>query len=86
MTVRSGTIQPGVALRSNTTQPGITLRSTGSKVHHKGERRFVHRRIHLGVFPYNTYGCYEWRRVRTTDGWRLRRVNVCDPYYSQYYY
>jgi hypothetical protein len=83
---------PGAAIRSGgfTAHPGFAIRR-GPVNFHRGvvfHRPFVHRRFVRGFrfYPYYAYGCYRWRHVLTPFGWRLRRVNVCYPYYGQYYY
>jgi len=84
VTLRSGGTQPGVATRSTGTQSHVALRSSGMKVYHKDHHRFVHKRFLVSRSYADS--CYQWRRIETLDGWRLRYVNLCYPNYSQYYY
>ena len=82
-------LRSGAAVRSGTltARPSFAVRGVNRGV--AFHRPFVrHRFIHRGfrTYPYYSYGCYRWRRVLTPFGWRLRRVNVCYPYYRQYYY
>jgi len=37
-------------------------------------------------YYYYGYSCERMRRVLTRDGWRMRPVNSCYPYYRSYYY
>jgi hypothetical protein len=36
------------------------------------------------VYPYA--GCWSWSHVLTNDGWRWRRVDVCNHYPQYFYY
>jgi hypothetical protein len=86
-----GGLRSGAAVHSGgfTAHPGVAVRSGAIGIH-RGigfHRPFVrHRFFHRGFRVYPYYGCYRWRRVLTPFGWRLRRVNVCSPYYGQNYY
>jgi hypothetical protein len=66
--------------------PGYAARSR--PVYRGGYHRpYAYRSFHrhgFGVYPryYHYYnGCYRWRWVATPWGWRMRRANVCWPYY-----
>jgi hypothetical protein len=80
----------GVGIHSVRTHPGFAARNR--PVYRWGHRQYAHRYVHrpgFRVHPryYRYYdGCYSWRWVATPWGWRLRRLNVCYPYYRQYYY
>ena len=87
-----GGFRSGAAFRTSgfRAHPGFAIRH-GTLGVHRGVafHRFVHRRfVHrgFGFYPSYTYSCYRWRHILTPFGWRLRRVNVCYPYYGQYYY
>jgi hypothetical protein len=80
----------GGGIHSVRAHPGFAARSRPA--YRWGHRPYAHRYFHrhgFRVYPryYRYYdGCYRWRRVATPWGWRLRRLNVCYPYYRQYYY
>jgi hypothetical protein len=75
--------RPGVAFRGNAFRPHPGIGFNRPFVRH----RFVHRGFGFRSYPYYaSYGCYRWRQVPTVFGWQWRRVNVCYPSYSLYYY
>jgi hypothetical protein len=54
--------------------------------HHIADHRIARRHVlrrHI-VVHHRLYRCYQWRRIMTPYGWRLRWVNVCRSHYRFY--
>lgn len=83
--IHSVRAHPGFAVRSHPVYRGGYHRPYA---HRPYAYRHFHRhgfRVYPGYYYYDD-GCYRWRWVATRWGWRMRRVNVCYPYYRHYYY
>ncbi len=50
--------------------------------HRHGFREYPRYYHYYGYYD----GCYRWRWFATPWGWRFSRLNMCYPYYGQYYH
>ena len=81
------------AMRSGASGPGSFAPHDTGRMRMEGDRdhdrdhdhdRFHHRHDRFRFFPAFAFGvdtyddCWELHRVRTTEGWRLRRIWVCN--------